>query len=115
MSSGKLEVASRREGDTAILSPVGDIDINSQPILSAAIKQIQTDSGLVRLVIDLAGVGYMDSSGVATLVQALQTARKKSTKLVLAAPQPRVMTILQIARLDTVFRVVADVETAKTG
>jgi anti-sigma B factor antagonist len=113
-TNGKLDVQTATAGDTAILTPVGDIDINTQPVLAAAIKQSQTENGIVRLVIDLTGVSYMDSSGVATLVQALQTARKRSTKLVLAAPQQRVLTILQIARLDSVFRIVPDLETAKS-
>lgn len=61
-----------------------------------------------RLVIDLSGVPYMDSSGVATLVEALQAARKSGAKLVLCGLTPRVRSILEISRLDTVFSIVAD-------
>ena len=71
--------------------------------------------GLSRLVVDLSGVSYMDSSGVATLVEAMQVQRQKDNKLVLCALQPRVKGIFQISRLDTMFTIADDRETAVTA
>ncbi|MHC4429252.1 MAG: STAS domain-containing protein, partial [Planctomycetota bacterium] len=65
-----------------------------------------------RLVIDLSGVPYMDSSGVATLVEAMQIARRTGSKLVLAALQEKVRSIFEIARLDMVFSIVNSVDDA---
>ncbi len=60
-----------------------------------------------RLVIDLAGVKYMDSSGVAVLVEALQMQRKRNQKIILCALEPKVKGIFEIARLHTVFTITA--------
>jgi anti-sigma B factor antagonist len=65
-----------------------------------------------RLVLDLAGVDYMDSSGVAALVEALQAQRRRGAKLVLCNLQPKVRGIFDIARLDKVFPIAADVAAA---
>ena len=48
-------------------------------------------------------MSYMDSSGLATLVEALQNSRKGAVPLSLCALSPRVRSILEIARLNTVF------------
>ena len=66
-----------------------------------------------KLVLDLSGVPYMDSSGVATLVEALQTQRKAGNKLVLCSLQPKVRGIFEIARLNMVFDIVSDSAAAK--
>jgi anti-sigma B factor antagonist len=74
-------------------------------VLRTSLRQAQT-SKPQRLVIDLANVDYMDSSGVATLVEALQIARRNNTKMVLCGMKDRVRSIFEIARLDTVFTIV---------
>jgi anti-sigma B factor antagonist len=58
------------------------------------------DAKPAQLVVDLAQVPYMDSSGVATFVEAMQIARRVGSKLVLCALQERVRSIFEIARLD---------------
>lgn len=55
------------------------------------------------VVVDMAKVEYIDSSGVACLVEALQTARDNATRFVLAAVSPPALKVLQLARLDEVF------------
>ena len=99
-----------REGATFVI-PFGDIDLTASPVLRQELKKIQA-SRPQRLVIDLAQVSYMDSSGVATLVEAMQVARRNSTRMVLCCLQERVRSIFEIARLDTVFLIAVDVETA---
>ena len=60
-------------------------------------------AGAKTLVLDLAGVPYMDSSAVAVLVEALQRIRRSGGKIHLRNLQPRVRGLLEIARLDTIF------------
>jgi anti-sigma B factor antagonist len=98
--------------DTAlIITPTGDIDLNASPTLRQELKKAQT-SNPKTLVINLAQVPYMDSSGVATLVEAMQAARRGNTRLILCSLQDRVRSIFEIARLNTVFTIVDDTETA---
>ena len=54
----------------------------------------------------------MDSSGVATFVEAMQLARRKGSRLVLCDLQERVRSIFEIARLDMVFTIVDSTEEA---
>jgi anti-sigma B factor antagonist len=99
-----------REGAT-ILTPHGEIDLSRAPSLRMQLTQALT-SGPPLLVIDLEHVNYMDSSGVATLVEAMQLARRKGSKLVLCRMQDRVRSIFEIARLDMVFKIVPGFEEA---
>jgi anti-sigma B factor antagonist len=99
--------------DGLLLSLAGEIDLSRSPEVRVGLIQ-QIESQPQRLVIDLADVPYMDSSGVATLVEALQKQRAHGGKMVLCNMQTRVRSIFEIARLDQVFTIVDDLQTAKT-
>lgn len=93
-------------GDKAVVvSPSGDVDLSRSPALRTALRDAQS-SRPPRVVVDLSMVDYMDSSGVATLVEAFQIARRNSSKMVLCGLRDRVRSIFEIARLDTVFPIV---------
>ena len=62
------------------------------------------------MLVDLSGVDYIDSSGIASLVEAFQKAKKAGTGFALAAPNPAALRVLELARLDRVFRIFATVE-----
>lgn len=110
------DIQVRREtGDgMTILSPIGDIDLSRAPALRIHLSEALT-SKPSRLIIDLAEVPYMDSSGVATFVEAMQIARKKGSELMLCSMQPRVRSIFEIARLDMVFKILDTADEAKTA
>lgn len=91
--------------DGVIVVPNGDIDFSRSPTLRVELMRVLEDQNPPRLVIDLSAVGYMDSSGVATLVETMQCQRKQGHKLVLCNMQPKVKSIFQIARLDLVFMI----------
>ena len=95
-----------------VLQPIGDIDLSRAPAFRRRLADAQA-SGPSRLVVDLSEVPYMDSSGVATLIEAMQRARSGKQTLVIAAPQHRVKSIFEIARLDSVFTITDTVESAK--
>lgn len=106
-NSGDLKVRSEKRQDAVLIIPSGEIDLTSSPVLRVELKRVQADRP-ARLVIDLAAVPYMDSAGVATLVEAMQFARKSNTRLVLCSMQEKVRSIFEISRLDTVFTIVTD-------
>ncbi len=83
----------------------GEIDYSRAPELRQALLE-QLEAAPARLIVDLSDVPYMDSSGVATLVEALQVQRAKGHELVLCSLQPKVKGIFEIARLDSVFQIV---------
>jgi anti-sigma B factor antagonist len=102
------------EGGSVIVSPEGDIDLSRSPSLRLTLREAQGMKPQ-RVVVDLSGVDYMDSSGVATLVEALQIARRQDTRMVLCGMKDRVRSIFEIARLDTVFTIVSTRDEALTA
>lgn len=111
--SEHVEVNVEKLDDATIVRPIGEIDLGRSPSLRQQLADIMSNhSG--RLVIDLSEVPYMDSSGVATLVEAMQQSRRSGSKLVLCGLRDKVRSIFEIARLDTVFTIVNDCEEAKS-
>jgi anti-sigma B factor antagonist len=114
MPEDTMKISSEKQDGATIVSPEGDIDLGRSPTLRTSLREAQS-SKPPRLVVDLSRVDYMDSSGVATLVEALQNARRGGTKMVLCCMKDRVRSIFEIARLDTVFAIVETREAAMTA
>jgi len=109
-----LPIRSESLADGVALVPEGDIDLSRSPEMRKRIKEA-LDARPKRLVLDLGGVNYMDSSGVATLVEALQRSRTLGCTLVICSMQPKVRSIFEIARLSAVFKIVATRAEAETA
>ncbi len=88
----------------------GDMDLDSSPGARKAL--LDTVAKGKPIVVDLSQVGYIDSSGVASLVEALQAARKKGVGFSLAALSEAAGRVLQLARLDKVFTIHGTVDDA---
>ena len=101
--------------DGSVVTLHGDVDFGRSPELRVAIMQLLATKPQKRLVIDLQDVPYMDSSGVAVFVEALQKQRHAGNKLILCNLSTKVRSILEISRLDMVFTLADDVEAAKTA
>ncbi len=107
----ELDIQTEEITDGVILRPTGEIDLSCASMLRKRLGEVQETKPL-RLIIDLSAVPYMDSSGVATLVEAMQIARRNGSKLVLSGLQVKVRSIFEIARLDMIFTIVDSVEEA---
>ena len=86
----------------------GDVDLHSSPQARSAILDCLKLN--CRLLVELSAVTYMDSSGVASLVEGYQAAPKQGTEFGLADVSPKAMSVLKLARLDRVFPIHASVE-----
>lgn len=91
--------------------PQGEIDLHNSPQLRQNLQQIIKD-GKTNVIINLKNVSYMDSSGLATLVEAFQKLMKKGKKLVLYSLSDAVKNILSITRLDEIFAIYSSREEA---
>lgn len=96
-----LSIDVRDEGGWRIIEARGEIDLNTSPQLREAVLEGVKEAGQVG--VDLSGAEYMDSSGVATLVEGLKSAAEKDQPFVLMRPSSRVMKVLELARLDSFF------------
>jgi anti-sigma B factor antagonist len=108
----ELQIRTEPIDDGVIVRPVGEIDLSCAAVLRAELGRVQSERPH-RLVVDLAQVPYMDSSGVATLVEAYQIARRGGTRLILCSLSDKVRSIFEIARLDQVFKIVGTIEEAR--
>src|ERR1043165_3326344 len=109
-----IKVTSEDKDGATIIAPEGDVDLSGSPVLGTALRQAQ-NARPKRLIVQLGLVDYMDSSGVATLVEALQIARRNNTRMVLCGMKDRVRSIFEIARLDTVFTIALSRDAAMTA
>ena len=108
----KMEVSS--QGRLKVIKVSGSLSSAYSPQLRETIKEA-FKSKIRGVVVDLSGVGYMDSSGLATLVEGVQLAEERKSKFVLAGLiQERVQHLLEITRLNNLFERFETVETAKT-
>lgn len=87
------------------LRVTGEIHMDNSPQLRAALIQV-CDEQPERVVVDLAGLTYIESSGIATLVEALQRTRQAGGQLVLRGLSERIMGVFRLTRLDKVFSIV---------
>lgn len=97
-----MEVTTRRVGDGVAITAAGDVDLYSSPRLREAIIEA-VESKLSPVVVTLADVTYIDSSGIATLVEGFQLSKEYGGKFRLAEISERVSEVLHLARLDRVF------------
>ena len=99
-----------RDG-VAIVSPAGEVDMGTSPQLRVALLQaLQSEPSAI--IVNFADVPSLDSSGVATLIEALRETQSRKIPLVLCSLAPRVLAVLEIARLDRVFTLADDVDQA---
>jgi anti-sigma B factor antagonist len=95
-----------------IVAIAGDIDYSVSSQLRTVIRN-ELDKKPQLMIIDLSGVPYMDSSGVAVLVEALQAQTKGKRTLAVCCLQEKVRGIFEIARLDMVFKIYSSVDEAQ--
>jgi len=111
MDDQDLAITTRREGNALVVALDGEVTVFSSPMLRERLREL-VDTGPKQLILNLLDVKYVDSSGVATFVEALRLARERQGNMVLAHVNPRVRGVLEIARLDTLFTIVDTVEEA---
>lgn len=98
--------------DTSNVLPLeGEIDLHVSPRVAMSLRSM-IDKKPARLVIDLSRVTYIDSSGLAVLIEGMQNVNAYGGKFFLAGLQEDVRPIFEIARLDQVFVIFPDTETA---
>ena len=100
----------RSDGDTTIVALSGDVDLDSSPqVRSVLLESVGAKRGVL---VEMSAVSYIDSSGIASLVEAYQTARRGRTSFALVAVSDAAMRVLELARLDQVFSIHANVTDA---
>jgi anti-sigma B factor antagonist len=81
----------------------GDIDLSTSPELRKALLRELRELRMPRVVLNLKAVRYIDSSGVASLVEGLKASRDVGARLVLFGLNTTVREVLQLSRLLKIF------------
>lgn len=103
------DIVTEQRVDLTLVKLTGEVDLSwSARVREAILAALETHS----VGVDLAAVSYIDSSGIAALVEGLQTARDAERRFVLIATSLPVLAVLELARLDRVFTLLPDVDSA---
>jgi anti-sigma B factor antagonist len=114
LANVSLEVQSRQtDAGVTVLAPSGRLDVTGAPSLKEAIGEA-VKGGQPKLVIDMEGVSFVDSTGLGSVIAALKLVRSSKGDLRLAAPNQQVRVVLELTTLDRVFPYFATVEEALT-
>lgn len=101
----ELTIAERQAGDVTILDLEGRVTIGEGSVaLRNTIRQAIAD-GKRKIILNLAGVSYVDSSGIGEIVSSFTTVNKEGGTLKLLNLQQKIQDLLAITKLLTVFEV----------
>lgn len=111
LESIRLETSTREIDGVKVLDVTGEIDVYTAPQFKEAVNGI-LESGQKHLIINMAGVTYMDSSGFGTLLSATKRLRPQGGTVNLVKCNSSIDRILRITRLNTIFGTYDSVEEA---
>ncbi len=107
-TSSDIVPSARMEGDALVMAVRGEVDLHNSPELRTELLDLLLKQSPGRLVLNLEQVPYMDSSAIAVLVEALQRVKRAGGRVMLTNLQPRVKSLLEIARLGSIFVICKD-------
>lgn len=109
-----MEIGRSESGSAVVLHATGRLNLTNATDLKAVLASEVAD-GRSRLVLDLGGVDFIDSSGLGAVISGLKVARQAGGDLKIAAAGEQVRTVLKLTNLDRVLRPHASVEDALSG
>ncbi|SEG76607.1 anti-sigma B factor antagonist [Thermomonospora echinospora] len=110
----ELNVSTSSRGDHAVVTATGELDLYTAPRLQTALAAVLRDQA-GRVVVDLSGVEFCDSTGMNVLLAAMKRLKEQGGAFELAAPRPAVRRILQVTGLDGVFTITDALPAPGTG
>jgi anti-sigma B factor antagonist len=98
----ELTVTSRQEGVRTVITVHGEIDVYTAPSLRERLNELVA-SGHYDLVVDMAGVDFLDSTGLGVLVGGLKRVKSHEGALRLVCDQEKILKVFRITGLTKVF------------
>jgi len=105
-----VDLSTRESDGQVIVTLRGQLDLAEAARVAAALAVVAAREP--QIIVDLAALEFIDSSGVAALVRGRKLARRAGGELLLAAPQQQVLRVLTLTRLIDVFPLHATVDEA---
>ena len=111
MSDTPQQIDIEPVGSTTVVSPLGDIDMSNSMQLRSTLHKVFEDDP-TKVVLDLQRVSYMDSSGLGTLIEAVQLTNQSAVSFILCGINDTVQSIITLSKLDQIFKIHASKEDA---
>jgi anti-anti-sigma factor len=99
---GQLFVERRTEGDALVVALSGELDLASTPILERELREAEA-AAPARLVIDLSGLGFMDSTGLQALLRARERGSENVHELLLRRGPHQVQRVFELTKTTSLF------------
>ncbi len=110
-----MQIAVRAIQGWTILDLSGDIDLAHSPAMRKALLGEIKEKRTPRVFLNLKNVRYIDSSGIASLVEGLKASRDQGSRLILYGLSTSVREVMQLSRLQKIFEIYEDEEQALTS
>ncbi|MDX6670904.1 MAG: anti-sigma factor antagonist [Solirubrobacteraceae bacterium] len=99
IEAGTLTIRSAREGDEQVVAVYGELDISCGDALDREMQRVEAGDA-TRIVVDLSGLEFMDSTGIRTLLSLHARSRADGDRLLLLRGAPAVQQVLEITGAD---------------
>lgn len=99
------------KGNMMVCRLDGEVDVNSSPDLKKVFDKLIAKK-TAKIVIDFSRVTYVDSSGLATLVEIFKNMKSYGGRMRLSGLASKIKSIFEITKLDKLFEIIADTEEA---
>ncbi len=100
-----MQIAARPIDDGTILDISGDIDLAHSPVMRKTLLGEIKEKKMKKVFLNMKDVRYIDSSGIATLVEGLKASRELGTRLILFGLSKSVREVMELARLQKIFEI----------
>ena len=107
-----MDINVKRDGARSIVYVSGDIDLYTSPQLRETVLDLLRNRAQERIVVNLNDVHYIDSSGIASLVECLQESKMLKARFILVGLNEAPRHVLELTRLLNVFEVATSEEEA---
>jgi anti-anti-sigma factor len=103
-SSSNLTISVDQVGKDAVVRLSGRVDVDSSPDLRDRLRTLLSEEALPQtIIVDLAGVPYIETSGIATLIEALRVARHHHISFRLQGLSGAVLRLFQVTGVLALF------------
>lgn len=107
----ELDIRTEQNASMCTVTLEGEVDVYTAPRLKERLVEI-IEAGCANVVIDMQGVGFIDSSGLGVMVSALRRARERDGVVRVVCTRDNILKIFRITGLDKVFPIYADMAEA---
>ncbi|MGB7847512.1 MAG: STAS domain-containing protein [Candidatus Acidiferrum sp.] len=107
-----MQIAARHSEGWVILDLSGDIDLAHSPAMRKVLLGEIKEKHTAKVFLNLKNVRYIDSSGIASLVEGLKASRDLGSRMILYALSPSVREVMELSRLQKIFEIYENEEQA---